>query len=228
MRVFVTFVAVALLGQSVAQATNIALNAPVINQSSIGNLIGPNFVVANVDDGQGVTTNQLGVTASENYNDGSYWLNYSTGTEFFILDLGAPSPIGQIRIANTDNGVYGDRQGDTFEVLASNTLGSGTAGVLGVDDNGTYLVSPVTLVNSVLTPPTSGSITFDVFNPSGANLGSYQYIEYVQLSAVVGTGHYSGGLNEFQVIGVVVPEPSSVVLGCVAACGLFFVVRRRR
>lgn len=92
MRVFVTFVAVALLGQSVAQATNIALNAPVINQSSIGNLIGPNFVVANVDDGQGVTTNQLGVTASENYNDGSYWLNYSTGTEFFILDLGALRP----------------------------------------------------------------------------------------------------------------------------------------
>ena len=64
-----------------------------------------------------------------------------------------------------------------------------------------------------------------MFNPTDAFLGNFQYIEFMQLSS---TASFGGGLNEFQVIAAVLPEPSSVVLGCMAACGLIYVVRRRK
>ena len=212
MRMFVAFVAVGLFGNCVAQAANIALNAPIINVSSSGTF-GPAYLVDNVVDGAGVTTPQLGVSASEVFQDGSYWLNDTTGSEFFILNLGAPMAIGQIRIANTSSGTQNDRRGLTFEVRASNTI-----------NGSNLLVSPTTLLaNQSLSIPVNGAITFDVFNPSGASLGSYQYIEYHQLTG----GGFGGGLNEFQIINAV-PEPGSLILiGC-AAIGFAAFARRRR
>jgi hypothetical protein len=212
MRMFVAVVAVVLVGRGVAEAANIALNAPIVNVSSSGSF-GPAFLVDNVVDGAGVTTPQLGVSASEGFQDGSYWLNDTTGSEFFILDLGAPAAIGQIRIANTSSGTVNDRRGLTFEVRASNAL-----------TGSNLLDAPVTIVTTQsLSIPVSGVITFDVFNPSGASLGNFRYVEYHQLTG----GGFGGGLNEFQIIDAV-PEPTSLTLSIFVALGLAVFSRRTK
>ena len=113
-----------------------ALGASVINESStLGG-----FPASNAVDGMGVTTPQLGVSVTEFYPNG-YWLNNVSGTAFFIVDLGASSPIGEFRLANTFNGGIGDRFANTFEILASNSISTGNT-PLGPNNNGTHLVSP--------------------------------------------------------------------------------------
>jgi len=173
--------------------TNLALNAPVVNYSS---QLGAQWAASKVTDGYRVDIPVPGYV-EEFSAYGSFWLNNSTGNEFFIIDLGASYHIGKLRIANTSNGEVNDRRGLTFEVLAANAL-----------DGSNLLVSPTTIVgtSSLTVPNGSGYNVLDVFNSSELDLGSYRYVEYHQLTG----GGYGGGLNEFQVLAL--PEPSSVLL----------------
>lgn len=219
---FTMFAAAAgvLVGAGSAGAqTNLAGGATIIDFSS--SYVGPDFNISNVIDGQSVDNTQAGNTAVDVFSAGqgdtpSYWLtlNGQGAGAFFTLDLGAVSTIQQFRVANTRNATHGDRGTLNYDILASNA----------VDPTTNDLISPVTLVNdqAIAQPGDPNNIPFQAVDPtSGTSFGDYRYIQFLSNAAV----NNNGGLNEFQVIGVV-PEPSSatVLLGGVALA----VLRRRR
>lgn len=190
-----------------APGTNVALNKPVVTSS--GSYPYTGFEAQNVTDG---STSDVFADGA-NVGSSSYWLTPDgTGANsFFVLDLQEQFNVTGIGLRNTHNTQHNDRGTLAFEIRASN------------DPSGDLAGAPVVLAGGL--PNVSGEDPIELFQfaqDNGLVVGDYRYLRFNILSAI---GN-NGGLNEIEVYGTPVPEPTAAaVLGLAALAGLS---RRRR
>jgi hypothetical protein len=179
---------------------NLALHNPLIKTSGEYQFA-PAFNAANVTDGS--TTDEFQY---------SYWLGREgTTNESFTVDLGALYNLDEIHLRNTHNEVHNDRGTDEFVVY----------GATAVDGNND-LVDPFVLATGNLTNVNGQTnLTTDVFGVTGAA----RYVQFVALTANNLAGNV--GLNEIEVYGSPVPEPSTFALAGMAGIAVLWRLRRK-
>ncbi|MFN6050269.1 MAG: hypothetical protein ACK47R_05520, partial [Planctomycetia bacterium] len=138
-----------------------------------------------------VLDKQTGTIGSESFQTG-YWLGPdATGSNYFVIDLGASVVIKKLEFFNTHNSFYNDRGTLTFHIDASNSI---------VNSGGFNLSGETTLLTGTLAAA-SDPIIGEVFSLS-SNSQSYRYLRFTA-DAV-----RNNGLNEIRIFG-----PAEAVVG---------------
>jgi hypothetical protein len=178
---------------------NLALHRPIIKTSGEYQFAS-GFEAANVTDGS--TTDEF------QYN---YWLGReATQNESFTLDLGSEYALSEVRLRNTHNTDFNDRGTDEFVIYAATA----------VDGNNELILPYILTAGNLSDANGSVNLPTDVFGV----VGTARYLQFVALTANNPFGNV--GLNEIEVYGSPVPEPSSFALAGIAATGLMFLRRR--
>jgi hypothetical protein len=177
---------------------NLALSKPCIDQSSRWNGQAQ-YDCSHTTDGLvcEIDQNEGGTLVS------SYWLGAQGQlNETLMIDLEAPTTITEIRLRNTHNAQYNDRNTLEFQIDAANEIqvcGTGKRAV-------TMLLNPVTILVGVLSNADRivcpDEIPPDIFDSTtGLDTGGTAF-RYVQFTAV-SSYHPSNnvGLNELEVYG---------------------------
>ena len=208
----------ALPAVSARAQTNLALGKPVIDFSNqYGN--SPDFAAQHVTDG---STADLFAR--------SYWItddNAGVGA-FFTLDLQSIFQINELDLLNTHNAEYENRGTGSFSIYAANSLVAGTNQL-----SGGQLILTGTLTDSHTLGGSGGAIPVDQFTAAnGLSVGNYRYLQFVvDTLPAYAQGSNAAGLNEIQVYGAAIPEPSSAAFlftGGALAAALPWCLRRRR
>lgn len=194
---------------------NVALNKPVIDGNGAWNMEAFN---AGSYPAQKVTD---GSVADSNGGNNSYWLGQELmPDQYFTVDLQGVYHINEIDLRNAHNTQYNDRGTQEFFIL----------GAMAVDENN-QLVDPFLVLSGTLSNVSGQEIiTPDVFtDANGLQLVNARYLQFHALSFVDPVNGFGGaGLNELEVYGTLVPEPSTLFLMSVGAIGLAWAGKRRR
>ncbi len=138
-----------------------------------------------------VLDKQTGTIGNESSQTG-YWLGPdATGSNYFVIDLGASVVIKKLEFFNTHNSFYNDRGTLTFHIDASNAI---------VNSGGFNLSGETTILTGTLAAA-SDPIIGEVFSLS-SNSQSYRYLRFTA-DAV-----RNNGLNEIRIFG-----PAEAVVG---------------
>ena len=147
----------------------------------------------------------------------------SAGENTVTIDLGAQYAISRIDLYNTHNRRFNNFGTDEFRIDASTTvafvnddvdfdLSGDITTILTGNLSSTADESPITTVDS-----------FPGLNPSG----NFRYLRFAAISGIVEGNPDGRGLNEIQVWGTVIPEPSTLVLAALSLLGVLGFTRRR-
>ncbi len=190
-----------------AQGPNLALNKPLVDQSSEWN-------GTDQYNGSHITD---GIVCEDRQNEAgsgisSYWLGWEglvrQSPQTVTIDLQAATLIKEIHLRNTHNAQYNDRATMDFQIDASNDIVVGGKGIT----SRTLLLNPVTILNGTLSnvdviPPQDAGICDeippDIFDSSsGLDTGgkAFRYLQFIALNAYPGKGN-NVGLNELEVYG---------------------------
>ncbi|MCA9265668.1 MAG: hypothetical protein KDA60_17525, partial [Planctomycetales bacterium] len=206
---------------------NVALNKPIIDGSSSWNqqaYDGGEFPASSVTYGSvadGFSGQRSFLWLASEFCPGPACIDGPDAEVYFTLDLGEVYDISEIDLLNTHNREFNDRGTGEFVIFGSES----------VDENG-QLVDPFVLVAGEL-PRSDGQvpITPEVFmegvfiNDQPARYLKFQALTaYATLDTAINGG---AGLNEIQVYGTLVPEPTVAIWGwfLLAAAGIY--TRRR-
>ncbi len=186
--------------QAEAQGPNLALNKPVIDQSTQWN-DSPQFGGQNVTDGNvcEIDQNEGGAGLS------SYWLGseQSQFGQYVTIDLQVPTLITEIHLRNTHNAQFNDRATQDFQIEAGNTTAVGGTllkPTVTLTDAVVILTGTLSNIDSIICPD---EIPPDIFDASaGLMTGGqrFRYIRFVTVDAYGGKGK-NIGLNEIEVYG---------------------------
>jgi len=157
------------------------------------------------------------ITIEYNSNPPNYWLAASYGSQaayyygsYFVLDLGAAFPLGQISLFNTHNGNYGDRMTTDFHIDGSNSVT-----FLGAS-NGYDLTSGTTILSGTMSYSLTDPPPEYVFTSSnGLDSGTaYRYLRFTVDDYYHSQSTWGGaGLNEIRIFAAV-PEPPTYAALC--------------
>jgi hypothetical protein len=187
-----------------AQKPNLALNKPLVDQSSEWN-------GTDQYNGSHVTD---GIVCEIDQNEGgtgisSYWLGAEGKlNQSVTIDLQKPTMITEVHLRNTHNAQYNDRNTMDFKIDAANdvtTCGTGKKTITTLVNPVTILMGTVSDVDGITCPD---EIPPDIFDSkSGLNTGGVAF-RYVQFTAInsyhdpnVDGKNTNVGLNEFEVYG---------------------------
>ncbi|HLJ92330.1 MAG TPA: hypothetical protein VKU02_03975 [Gemmataceae bacterium] len=204
--------AVALLGiygaPAQAQSMNLALNKPVIDESSQWSSApvykldpGLQYAGSNITDG-----NVCELDQNEGGNGiSSYWIGAEGKiNQTLTLDLEAPTLITEIHLRNTHNAQFNDRNTMDFQIDASLDIqvcsdASGTRSITNLVNPVTILVGTLSSVDGISCPD---EIPPDIFDSTNGLTTAGQRFRYLQFTAL-DSYHASNnvGLNELEVYG---------------------------
>ena len=207
-----------------AATTSIAAQVPLTPDSVIGG--------SSSKDGAWDITVEDGIFNGKHITDGSfregtpkddrsYWLAHDfNGPEYLVIDLGAQYNIDQIDLYNTNNRGLNDSYTNGFRIEASNSVvDNGSPTDFDLSGAATTIATGVVLKTDGEDPATTA--TEILFTPPTV---PYQYLKFVAID----TDGFRVGLNEMEVFGSIVPEPSTLVLAALGLLGLMGFTRRRR
>ena len=177
-----------------------------------------------------IVDRQTGIV-TENFADGSYWLNPEGRQGAFItLDLGAAYRLGRFDLFNSRN--IGDRGTAGFEIRAGNTLVAATG--TGTGATGQRLGSDArTIAAGTLFMDRESNQPFTAQAYAATDTETaFRYVEFVPLGSINRNYNNLGfGLNELRVFEreatAAVPEPASWAM-MIGGFGLVGVAARRR
>lgn len=197
---------------------NLAAGKPVINGSGAwdggGQCVGQPFNGGTFPAGR-VTDESI---ADANSGRTSYWLGRENcADEFFTVDLGELTNVNEVVLQNSHNTQFNDRGTGEFAIYGSATV-----------DGSNNLVNPVLIIAGELTNA-SGTIVIPedhfLVDPSAPPV---RYLEFHALTYLSSATNGGAGLNEFEVYGTVVPEPSTWSLAVIGSALVGWTWRRRR
>ena len=149
----------------------------------------------------------------------------SAGENTVTIDLGAEYDISRIDLYNTHNRRFNNFGTDSFRIDASNSVAKVNDDV-DMDLSGT--ITTILTGNLSSTADESPITTVDSFG--GGSITPHDHVRYLRFAAISGIveGNPDGrGLNEIQVWGTVIPEPSTLVLAALSLLGVLGFTRRR-
>jgi hypothetical protein len=196
-----------------AQGPNLALNKPLIDESSEWLNGGANPNPMSQYNGSHVTD---GIVCEMDQNEGghgisSYWIAAEgMVNQTIIIDLGAPTMITEIHLRNTHNAQYNDRNTMDFQINADNATQScsdlsGTRTITSLVNPVTILMGTVSDVDGITCPD---EIPPDIFDStSGLSTGgvAYRYLQFMAINSYhdpnLDGRTENVGLNELEVYG---------------------------
>jgi hypothetical protein len=205
-------------------AANIAARKPVIHGSGAWNSEVQCDPASAFDAGgfpAGRVTDDIAVDLHSSAGTSTYWLGRENcSEEFFTLDLGEIYNIDEIDLFNSHNAQFNDRGTDEFIIYGSNQI----------DDLDNQLINPEVLLSANLQRSDSQApIAPEKFTVANGLLPGAQarYIQFVALTYHSSAANGGAGLNEIEIYGTVIPEPSSWALATAAGFAAVVVARRR-
>jgi hypothetical protein len=176
---------------------NVAFGKPVIKET--GSYGAPNpspYPASRVTDGS---------SADSNGARSSYWLGREMQDgESFTLDLQGIYHVDEIDLRNTHNKIYNDRGTGEFFIL----------GATAVDGNNELIQPELILAGQLTNTGGTTIIPADVFTAANGLIPmNVRYLQFTAVTKVPPVNGFGGvGLNEIEVYGTLVPEPSTVLL----------------
>jgi hypothetical protein len=204
---------------------NIAAGKPVIGGSGAWGGVNPGTTCIGEPFNGGrfpaarVTDESLADTPNQTGRE-SYWLTRdSCPGDYFTLDLQGLYKLDEIVLQNAHNGGFNDRGTGEFVIYGSQAV-----------DANNELVDEFPVLASELASAAGSTVIPEEGYFIGADIPPVQYLRFVALTAnpPLVQGAWGGaGLNEIEVYGTFIPEPSSWALAMAGAVAAGLVVRRR-
>jgi hypothetical protein len=189
---------------------NLAARKPVIDGSGswdgVGVCVGQPFNAGTYPAARVTDLSQ----ADANTGRSSYWLGRENcSNEYFTIDLQEVYDLDEIVLKNTHNTQYNDRGTGEFVIY-------GAAEV----DAANQLINPFPIVAGELASSAGQILIAGESFPVGDDIPPVRYLKFQALTYLSSATNGGAGLNEIQVYGAPIPEPSTVAmmligLGCV-------------
>jgi len=174
--------------------------------------------------------NATNITNGDLSEQGKSWVNTGPNppgnwAPYVTIDLGAQYDISRIDLYNTHNRHFNNFGTDAFRIDASNTVEHVS------DDVDMNLSGTVEAILSGNLSDTAGEdpvTTADSFTSITAHSeGAVRYLRFVALSGQYEGDPHRRGLNEIEVFGTLIPEPSTLVIAALGLLGVLGFTRRR-